>query len=85
MIERAVIFSDGEFIHPKDLNMPKDEFNFGTNFSIENEQILPLEDLEKIYIKKALDFFNWNRENTARALDISQKTLYTKIIKYNLK
>lgn len=85
MIERAIIFSDGEYIHPKDLNMPKDEYNFSTSFSLENEQILPLEELEKVYIKKALDFFNWNRENTARALDISQKTLYTKIIKYNLK
>ncbi|MDP3441667.1 MAG: sigma-54 dependent transcriptional regulator [Ignavibacteria bacterium] len=85
MIERAIIFSDGEYINPKDLNVPKDDFNFASSFNIENEQILPLEELEKVYIKKALDFFNWNRENTARALDISQKTLYTKIIKYNLK
>ena len=85
MIERAIIFSDGEYINPKDLNVPKDDFNVASRFNIENEQILPLEELEKVYIKKALDFFNWNRENTARALDISQKTLYTKIIKYNLK
>jgi DNA-binding NtrC family response regulator len=85
MIERAIIFSDGEYINPKDLNVPKDDFNFASSFNMENEQILPLEELEKVYIKKALDFFNWNRENTARALDISQKTLYTKIIKYNLK
>ena len=44
-----------------------------------------LEEMEKRHIKYALERLDWNRENTARALDIAQKTLYTKIIKYNLK
>ncbi len=84
IIERAIIFSDGEYIQPKDLNIPKDEFEL-TAFQKDDGTIFTIEELEKIHIKKALDHFNWNRENTARALDISLKTLYSKIIKYNLK
>ncbi|MGK9475374.1 sigma-54-dependent transcriptional regulator [Melioribacter sp. OK-6-Me] len=84
MIERAIIFSDGNIIQPKDLNIPKDEFDF-TKFSEKDGEFLTLEELEKIHIKNALDKFQWNRENTARALGISQKTLYSKIIKYKLK
>jgi transcriptional regulator with PAS, ATPase and Fis domain len=46
---------------------------------------MSMEEVEKLHIKRALDQNNWNRENTARELDISQKTLYSKILKYNLK
>ena len=49
------------------------------------EGILSMEDVEKVHIRKALVYYNWNRENTARALGVSQKTLYSKIKKYNLK
>ncbi|KAF0152888.1 MAG: sigma-54 dependent transcriptional regulator/response regulator [Ignavibacteria bacterium] len=84
MIERAIIFSESEMILPKDLNIPKEEFEFATHLS-EDGTIMTMEQVEKIHIKKALEHHDWNRENTARALDISQKTLYSKIIKYNLK
>ncbi|MCX7875267.1 MAG: sigma-54 dependent transcriptional regulator [Melioribacteraceae bacterium] len=84
IIERAIIFSEGEYIFSKDLNLPKEEYDF-SSFKKDDGTILTIEELEKIHIKKALDHFNWNRENTARALDISLKTLYSKIIKYNLK
>ena len=84
LIERALIFSENELIEEKDLNIPKDDFNFKKVMD-PDETILPLEEVEKIHIKIALDFNDWNRENTARALGISQKTLYSKIIKYNLK
>ncbi|MBI1937470.1 MAG: sigma-54-dependent Fis family transcriptional regulator [Ignavibacteriales bacterium] len=84
IIERAIIFSEGDLIHKRDLNIPKDDFDF-TNFVLEDGTFLTLEDIEKVHIKKALDHNSWNRENTARSLGISQKTLYSKIIKYKLK
>jgi DNA-binding NtrC family response regulator len=84
IIERAIIFSDGDLILPKDLNIPKDDFDF-SNFVKKDGSLLSLEELEKSHIKLALDQHNWNRENTSRVLGISQKTLYSKIIKYNLK
>ncbi|MCX6169085.1 MAG: sigma-54 dependent transcriptional regulator [Ignavibacteriales bacterium] len=84
MIERAIIFSESETILPKDLNMPTADFDF-SNFTKDDGTIKSMEEVERIHIKLALDQNDWNRENTARALDISQKTLYSKILKYNLK
>lgn len=84
MIERAIIFSESETIQPKDLNVPTADFDF-TNFVRDDGTIMTMEEVERIHIKRALDQNNWNRENSARTLDISQKTLYSKIIKYNLK
>jgi DNA-binding NtrC family response regulator len=84
IIERAIIFSENEIIQSKDLNVPKEDFDF-TNFAKDDGTLLTMDELEKIHIKRALEHHNWNRENTARALDISQKTLYSKILKYNLK
>ena len=84
MIERAIIFSENETILLKDLNVPISDFDF-TNFVKDDGTIMTMEEVERIHIKRALDQNNWNRENTARALDISQKTLYSKILKYNLK
>ena len=84
MIERAIIFADGDTILSKDLNVPSDDFDF-TNFVKDDGTIMTMEEVERIHIKRALDQNNWNRENTARSLDISQKTLYSKILKYNLK
>lgn len=49
-----------------------------------NDNVVPLEDMEKHHIKSALEKHDWNRADTARALGISQKTLYTKIKKYNI-
>jgi DNA-binding NtrC family response regulator len=83
-IERAIIFSDSSIIELKDLNLPKlgrvNEFN---NDFIDD--ILKLDEIERLHIRKALNIYDWNRENTARALGISQKTLYSKIKKYSLK
>ncbi|PKL81999.1 MAG: sigma-54-dependent Fis family transcriptional regulator [Ignavibacteriae bacterium HGW-Ignavibacteriae-3] len=84
MIERAIIFAESDTIQPKDLNVPSDDFDFA-NYVKDDGKIMTMEDMERIHIKRALDLNNWNREITARALEISQKTLYSKIIKYNLK
>ncbi len=84
-IERAIIFSEGEEIQPKDLNLPKNDFDFGLSEQTGTDTIFKLRDIESMHIKKVLDYYEWNRENSARALGISQKTLYSKILKYNLR
>jgi len=85
IIERAIIFSESNIIELKDLNLPK----YGKLVEYEadhnNNEILKLEEIERLHIRKALNVNDWNRENTARVLGISQKTLYTKIKKYSLK
>lgn len=84
IIERAIIFSEGNLIEIKDLNLP--QFGHLDEYDSESEtEILKLEDIERMHIRKVLNVNDWNRENTARALGISQKTLYTKIKKYSLR
>jgi two-component system response regulator HydG len=39
---------------------------------------------EKQLILQALEALNWNRQETARVLDINRTTLYKKMKKYNL-
>ncbi|NOX66916.1 MAG: sigma-54-dependent Fis family transcriptional regulator [Chlorobi bacterium] len=85
IIERALIFSDGDEIQVHDLNLPNvASDNLPINLA-ENLESLSLDEMEHMHIKQVLDSNDWNREVSARALGISQKTLYTKIKKYNLK
>jgi two-component system, NtrC family, response regulator HydG len=84
IIERSLIFSDGEKIQPKDLNLQNIDNGNEALYSAEDMDVLSLDQLEEIHIKQILDTNDWNREITARVLGISQKTLYTKIRKYNL-
>jgi len=87
IIERALIFAEGDIIHPEDLNLPQ-SFQLQTKKFSEFEQveeILSMEDLERWHIKKVLDKNRWDRTQTANQLGISPKTLYTKIKKYELR
>jgi DNA-binding NtrC family response regulator len=87
IIERALIFAEGDVIHPDDLNLPQSyqlQTRKLTDFD-ETEEILSMEDLERWHIKKVLDKNRWDRTQTANQLGISPKTLYTKIKKYELK
>ncbi|MFC2135822.1 sigma-54-dependent transcriptional regulator [Bacteroidota bacterium] len=84
IIERAIIFSEDSSIKATDLNLPKKDYDMPVTTEETNE-VLPIDDIEKMHIHRALVNYNWNRENTARALGISQKTLYSKIKKYDLK
>ncbi len=87
IIERALIFAEGDVIHPEDLNLPQ-SFQIQTKKFSEFEQveeILSMEDLERWHIKKVLDKNRWDRTQTANQLGISPKTLYTKIKKYELR
>ncbi|GJQ62816.1 MAG: transcriptional regulator [Melioribacteraceae bacterium] len=85
IIERAIIFSDGDKIFPKELNLPSKTSVASLSENVVEDDMMSLEELEKIHIKKTLLFHNYNRENSARTLGISQKTLYSKIKKYDLK
>lgn len=89
IIERAIIFAEGDVIHVEDLNLPRSAFN---NIPLseagtfqDSGEILSMDEVEKRHIYKALNFNKWERTQTASQLGISQKTLYTKIKKYELK
>jgi len=90
IIERALIFAEGELIHYDDLNLPRSSsiIELLPSEPEENENgngIISMDELEKIHIIRALRHFRWDRTQTASQLGISQKTLYTKIKKYEIK
>jgi len=89
IIERAIIFSEGESISPDDLNLPhvyqKGIYNQASGDNDDIEEILSMEDLERWHIQKVLNKNHWDRTRTATQLGISPKTLYTKIKKYELR
>lgn len=84
-MERAVLFSKDRYIKPEDLppavvqeenQMPK-EFH-----PMPLKQALA--EPEKAIIRKALEANHWNRQETARALDINRTTLFKKMKQYGL-
>ncbi len=89
IIERAIIFSDDNIIHPeilflslkkKKVTQPAASAKHQEN----NVEDLSIDDLERNHILKVLDLNGWERTKTAVQLRISQKTLYSKIKKYHL-
>ncbi len=51
---------------------------------VEMEEIIPLDELEKNAIKKALKFTKGNKRKAAQLLKISERTLYRKIKEYGI-
>lgn len=91
IIERALIFAEGEFIEPEDLNLPntvvipKTAIDKAYDTNGQDEVVLSMEELERKHIARALKLNRWDRTQTANQLGISPKTLYTKIKKYEIK
>jgi len=88
IIERAIIFAEGDSIKPDDLNLPHMPSYRETASVAESEEdlsVLSMEDVEKRHIAKVLKRNRWDRTQTANQLGISPKTLYTKIKKYEIK
>lgn len=88
IIERAIIFADGEVIKAEDLNLPTSREASGHKYHRPIDipsDILSMEELEKWHIENVLNANKWDRTQTAMQLGISPKTLYTKIKKYELK
>lgn len=89
IIERAIIFSDDNIIHPEILFLSakkrKQIPSSSNGVSLERQiEELSMDEIEKNHILKVLDSNGWERTKTAEQLGISQKTLYSKIKKYQL-
>ncbi len=86
ILERAVIFSDGNIIRPEDIIILQNKSTQKLNEQYVSipEEMIKLEDLEKWHIKRVLYQNNLDRTKTALQLGISIKTLYNKIKTYRL-
>ncbi len=89
-MERAVSRCRGHWIEPNHLSLdaPSNGRDGLVLSDAARQSIIPLkealEEPEKRLILEALRALNWNRQETARMLDINRTTLYKKMKKYGL-
>ncbi len=76
-IERAVIMTDARILKPGDFFFKENKKNIG-------KDVLKLEDLETITIKKALDKHHGNISKTALDLGLTRAALYRRMEKYGI-
>jgi len=60
------------------------EANVDSDFQENGKQVLPIDEMERRMIESALARYEGNRRLAARALNISERTLYRKIKEYGL-
>ena len=80
-IEKAVILSEGQVIHAKDLQINPSDLMEGAR---DEEQSASLEDAEEQVIRRAMKQYNGNLSLVAKALKISRPTLYNRLKKYGI-
>jgi DNA-binding NtrC family response regulator len=84
VIERAIILDEGGVLGPEDL---PDKIRFGESHRgslIIDTPTMTLEELEKEYILKVLNYTRWQKKRTSEILGINASTLYRKLIAYGV-
>jgi len=89
VIEGAVALSHNDLVEPKDLWMNVALSAAPPQPAAPSElphtdKLTTMEELEKLYIERALRHHHWNRMKTAATLGITPKTLYLKIKRYKI-
>jgi two-component system, NtrC family, response regulator AtoC len=80
IIERAVALAEGDTLTLEDLPLDLQEYALAP----ENGQFTTLEEQEKEYIRKVLEFTRHHLAESARILDLPRTTLWRKMKKYGL-
>jgi DNA-binding NtrC family response regulator len=78
VVERAVLLATGEHVRAVDLALR------GSTASAPRLEDLPLEDVEKMLIQKALSRYDGNVSRAAQALGLSRSALYRRIASHGL-
>jgi DNA-binding NtrC family response regulator len=84
VMERALILDEGGVITGEDL---PDKIRFGHSQKgslVIDSPNMTLEELEKEYILKVLNFTRWQKKRSSELLGINASTLYRKLISYGL-
>ncbi len=90
VIESMYILSVGNVIDvdvlPENIvkGMNLDTFTESDIEEVTPESVMTLDELERRYILKALEVFNWNKKRAAEALGIDASTLYRKLKSYGI-
>ncbi|RMG74861.1 MAG: sigma-54-dependent Fis family transcriptional regulator, partial [Nitrospirae bacterium] len=88
-IERAMILADGKTIEPRHISLlapPTDSYldSLPMDGPLEETTKAALRVAESLRIRRALERNRWNKTRAAEELNISYKTLLTKIKEYGL-
>ena len=84
VMERSLILDEGGVIKPEDL---PDKIRFGHSQKgslVIDSPNMTLEELEKEYILKVLNFTRWQKKRSSELLGINASTLYRKLIGYGI-
>jgi DNA-binding NtrC family response regulator len=76
LIERAVALCDHDTLLPDDLDFPKEPHALDTLLSDSAQGPIPLDELERAYVRRVLESRGGNKAETARVLGINRRTLY---------
>jgi DNA-binding NtrC family response regulator len=78
VVERAVLLATGDHVRSSDLGLR------GSSTAAPRLEDLPLEDVEKMLIQKALSRYDGNVSRAAQALGLSRSALYRRIASHGL-
>jgi DNA-binding NtrC family response regulator len=78
VIERAVVLSDHDTLVPEDFDIPKND-GVGTLLAQGSDGNVPLEEIERAYVRRVLEEHGGNKAGAARSLGINRRTLYRKL------
>ncbi|PLX22448.1 MAG: sigma-54-dependent Fis family transcriptional regulator [Ignavibacteria bacterium] len=90
VIERSVLLAETDVIRPQDLpqalRFAKEDGSAGSAALAfaSREDVVPLERIKEKVVRRALELFEGNISETARALDIGRTTLYDIIKKFEI-
>lgn len=89
VIERAVLLADGDTMRPEDLPQSlriggATASGISSGLFATKEDVLPLERIKEMAIRRAITLFDGNMTETARVLGIGRTTLYDLIKKYDI-
>ncbi len=79
LIERAVALCDHDTLLPDDLDFPTTADDFGVLVAHSALGPLPLDALERVYVRRVLESRGGNKAEAARVLGINRRTLYRKL------
>lgn len=78
VIERAVVLSDHDTLIPEDFDIPEDD-GVGALLAQGADGKVPLEQIERAYVRQVLEEHGGNKAGAARSLGINRRTLYRKL------
>jgi len=79
LIERAVALSEHDTLLPEDLDFPQKDDQVAALLMTGAEKGVPLEEIERAYIRRVVEAHGGNKAAAARVLGIDRRTLHRKV------